>query len=138
MDVFDFQLTLSQACCMVNKRPIAFLESLRDASVGSELPTAITPEVLRNGHSLATLNILPNCSVDIDPDWQPNLNSEGQLKNSFKKLNKNREKLSEIYQQEFLATLTRQATNVKGRYANVNHEQLCVGDVVLAPAEICQ
>ena len=131
LDVFDFQFALSQATCMLNKRPIAFLASLRDSDESSALPPAITPESLRNGHCLATLNILPSYSVDVDPDWQPSMDSDSHLKNAFEKLNKNRQDLTTIYQNEFLANLTRQATNVKGRYAKVKHEKLTVGDVVL-------
>ena len=131
LDVFDFQFALCQTTCMVNKRPIAFLDSLRDSDESSVLPPAITPESLRNGHCLATLNILPSFSVDVDPDWQPCLDSDFSLKNAFEKLNKNRQNLSAIYQNEFMANLTRQATNVKGRYAKVKHDKLTVGDVVL-------
>ena len=131
LDVFDFQFTLNQATCMVNKRPIAFRESLRDSDESAVLPPVITPESLRNGHCLATLNLLPNCSVDVDPDWKPCMESESHIRNSFEQLNKNRQKLVNIYQQEFIADLTRQATNIKGRYAKVKHEKLVEGDVVL-------
>ena len=131
LDIFDFQFLLDQTVCLVNKRPIAFKEALRDNSVEKVLPAPISPESLLRGHDLATLNILPSREVDIDPDWLPEKDSKSRVINSFEKLNKNREKLAEIYQEEFLAELTHLATNRKDRYAQLKHEKLNVGDICL-------
>ena len=131
LDVFDFMFTLSQAVCLINKRPIAFREALRDDGRSGDLPTPITPEVLLRGHDLVTLCILPYQPVDVDPDWTPDSNGNAHIKSSFKVLNENRQKLTNIYQEEFLSDLTRQATNVPNRYTKIKHDKLEVGDVVL-------
>jgi hypothetical protein len=53
------------------------------------------------------------------------------LRASDKKLSKVRNKLIEIYQSEFLANLTIQATDKSDRYKPVNHHTVKPGDVVL-------
>ena len=131
LDVFDFIFVLAQAVCLINKRPIAFREALRDDGCINELPAPITPEVLIKGHDLVTLNILPGMPVDIDPDWSPNADVNAHIRSSFEKLNKNREKLIKIYENEFRVDLTRQATNLKNRYMKVPHQALQIDDIVL-------
>ena len=130
LDMGDFNFIVCQTTCLVNKRPIAFREALRD-NRSNLLPTPITPETLLRGHDLVTLDILPNHSVDVDPDWNPTKDKLTHIRNSYEKLNKNRKKLSDIYRDEFIADLTRQATNTKQRYASVKHEKLEKGDLVL-------
>ena len=131
LDVFDFQFVLAQTVCIANKRPIAFKESLRDPGIDHPVPAPITPEILLRGHDLVTLNVLPSTPIDIDPDWTPDADTDAHIRSSFDKLNKNRLKLVEIYQNEFIADLTRQATNKPDRYASVDHKKLDVGDLVL-------
>ena len=131
LDIFDFIFILSQTTCLINKRPIAFKESLRDSETNRDLPAPITPETLLRGHDMVTLNILPSQNVDVDPDWDPTSDAQSHIKSSFLKLNKNRENLTKIYQDEFLADLTRQATNLKERYIPVKHQKLEKGDIVL-------
>ena len=131
LNVFDFLFVISRAVCLLNKRPIAFREALGDDFGVGELPAPITPEVLLRGHDLLTLNILPYQSVEIDPEWTPNSNGTTHIKTSFDILGQNRTKLIEIYQNEFLADLTRQATDKPQLYRKINHEKLEVGDIVV-------
>ena len=131
LDIFDFMFMVSQAVCLVNKRPVAFSDALRESAVGANLPSPITPEMLLRGHDLVTLNILPCQSVDVDPDWSPDLDRDAHIKQSFSHLNQNRKAMYELYQQEFLADLTRQATNTPNRYAQVKHDKLQINDIVL-------
>ena len=131
LDIFDFQFVLAQTVCIANKRPIAFKESLRDPGIDHPVPAPITPEILLRGHDLVTLNVLPDTPTDIDPDWTPNDDSDAHIRSSYEKLNQNRDKLVEIYRTEFIADLTRQATNKPNRYAPVNHNKLEIGDLVL-------
>ena len=130
LSISDFQFIVCKAVCLVNKRPIAFRETLREKGL-EEIPTPITPESLLRGHDLATLHILPSQSVDVDPDWSPDTDREAHIKTSFYKLNKNRENLAEIYRNEYIAELTRQATNFKQKYVPVSHDKLDIGDLVL-------
>ena len=131
LDIFDFSFTLAQATCLVNKRPIAFKESLRDSGTSGVLPAPITPECLLRGHDLVTLNILPCQNIEVDPDWTPDSNSGMHIQSSFNILHKNRNKLNEIYNEEFIADLSRQATNTPDKYRPVKHDRLEPGDVVL-------
>ena len=131
MDVFDFILLLEQAVCIINKRPICFKDDLRENSTQNELLTPITPECILRGHDLTTINILPSREVDMDAEWLPEKDSEMFIKDNLAKLNQNRQKLADIYQDEFLGELMHLATNKKGRYTKVKHVKLEVGDICL-------
>ena len=131
LDIFDFQFLVKQTVCIANKRPIAYVESLRQPSTMEAPPAPITPEILLRGHDLVTLNVIPSQPTDVDPDWDPNCDRDAHIRGSFTALNKNRQQLVDIYQDEFLANLTRQATNTPGRYVSTKHEKLEVGDLVL-------
>ena len=131
LDLSDFTFMVAQAVCLANKRPVAFKEALRDPGISEDLPSPITPEVLLRGHDLVTLNILPSQSVDMDPDWTPVADRDAHVKQSCARLNLNRQNMIKLYQEEFLADLTRQATNVPGRYSKIGHDKLSQGDLVL-------
>ena len=135
LDVFEFLFVLSQAVCIANKRPISFREALRDDGTFGDLPAPITPECLLRGHDLVTLNFLPGQGVDLDAEWSPESNSRMHIKSSFECLNANRQKMLEIYNEEFLADLTRQATNVPQRYKPIDHALVEVGDIILLKEE---
>ncbi|XP_068231971.1 uncharacterized protein [Palaemon carinicauda] len=53
----DFEYLVCHAVHLINRRPIAFKEALRDCS--NSVPTPITPEELIHGYSLVSLNIVP-------------------------------------------------------------------------------
>ena len=80
---------------------------------------------------MVTHNILPCQNVEVDPDWTPDSDSNMHIKTSFEVLSKNRNKLHEIYNNEFIAELTRQATNAPDKYRPAKHDCLEPGDVVL-------
>ena len=72
------------------------------------------------------------------PDYQPNENSDDpeydpleRIKNAEVQIQKIRRNLLEIYQEEFLAQLMWQATNMSDRYKPVTHAKLKPGDLVL-------
>ena len=46
---FDFELLIFQTIHLVNHRPVAFRESLRDANMKEEIPAPIAPEILLKG-----------------------------------------------------------------------------------------
>ena len=66
----DFDFLISHVIHIINRRPIAFQEALRDSS-GDEVPDPITPEILIRGHSLVSFNVIPELQAepDIDPSW---------------------------------------------------------------------
>ena len=126
----DFEYLIYHTVSLVNKRPIAFKESLCSDDQLDMSP--LTPEIVIHGHELPTLNLVPQLqAVDIDPSWYDNLSSPVQINDKFYKLAKVRQRLIELYNDEFVGNLITQATNQPGRYLPVKNEILNVGDIVL-------
>ena len=126
----DFEFTVSQTVHLVNRRPIAFKEALRD-NAGPDVPEPITPECLIRGYTLMSVNIIPSLQPvpDIDEDWSTN--PVEKLRDQYRKLRSVRLKLIELYHSEFVSNLTSQAVNRKDRYVPKVQHPLQVGDVVL-------
>ena len=136
---FDqFEFLVSQTIHLVNKRPIAFKESLRDGEVDYLDP--ITPEILIRGFEIPSLNIIPKLQPipDDDFDWNKNEDHTKLIKQEYGKLIEARKRLYKIYYGEFLSTLISQATDRKDRYRPVNHEKLGPGDIVLLKEPLCK
>ncbi|XP_066947446.1 uncharacterized protein [Macrobrachium rosenbergii] len=125
----DFEFIVCKTVHLVNRRPIAFKEALRDSS-GDCVPDSITPEVLIRGYDLLSLNIIPELQRNPEPEWMP-FEPLNKVKNNYEKLQKTRNKLIDIYNEEFLCTLIHQAVNLKDRYKPVTHKILQRGDIVL-------
>ncbi|XP_068224855.1 uncharacterized protein, partial [Palaemon carinicauda] len=118
----DFEFIVSKTVHLINRRPIAFKDSLREYSL-EELPEVITPEKLLYGRDLVTLNIIPQLqSTTSDPDWS--VDPVDLIRNSYEKLVRVQSKLIDIYNNEFLNHLVYQATSKKDRYKPVPHKQL--------------
>ena len=130
LDLPDFEFFVSQTTHLVNRRPIAFKDGLRDNNF--DVPDPITPEEMVRGFKLISLNLIPELQSvdDLDPTWK-NDNPVDIIKTSYHKLKKARSNLNELYQSEFLTHLVTQAINKKDRYKPVSHKTLQVGDVVL-------
>lgn len=124
---------------LVNRRPIAFQEGLRDSS-NDTVPNPITPEKLIHGHDLVSLNIIPDLQPDPDPDpdWLINTDPVDKVLESYQKLKKARSRLIDTYNSEFLSHLMSQAVNAKSRYQPVNHKALQKGDIVLLKEDNCK
>lgn len=136
---FDqFEFLVAQTIHLVNKRPIAFRESLRDAEVDYLDP--ITPEVLIKGYEIPSLNIIPRLqpAPEDDPDWVQGKNHVKAIKHEYSKLIEGRKRLYKIYYGEFLNTLISQATDRKDRYKPVKHERLGPGDIILLKEPLCK
>jgi hypothetical protein len=127
---FDFEFVIKNTIHLANRRPIAFKESLR-SNDPNDLPDPITPELLLKGHELVSINIIPGLQSDPEPDPTWNLHPIDKAKSSYDSLKKVRNRLIEIYNEEFLSTLMIQATNKKDRYKPVNNKLLGKGDIVL-------
>ncbi|XP_068227415.1 uncharacterized protein [Palaemon carinicauda] len=136
----DFEFVVSQTIHLVNRRPIAFSEGLRDTS-DDVIPDPITPEKLIHGLDLISLNLIPAMQplpTSNDPDWSLNTDPIDTIRTSYEKLKKVRTHLIETYNAEFLNNLMTQAVNDKSRYKPVTHKKLQVGDIVLIKEENCK
>ena len=127
----QFQFVVAEAKALVNKRPIAFKNSLSDNNV-EDSPCTITPEVLLKGYEVPSFNIL---AQDRDEDasdisWEPSTSNQQKLFESFQEINKVRNNIYNLYESEFIQTLEKQATNKANRYKNSNQSPLQIGDLV--------
>ena len=137
LDYQDFHFLICQAVHLINKRPVAFKDGLRDTSIDN-VEDPITPECLLKGYDLVSVNIIPDLQKSPeDPDYLPGGNVENVRDNYFK-LRQARNRLNEIYHSEFLANLISQAIDKKDRYRAVNHKLLNVGDIVLLKEDSCK
>ena len=129
----EFEFIVCNTVHLVNRRPIAFKEYLRSCDANESIPAPITPEILLKGHELNSLNVIPQLHPvpQMDPDWVPNVSPVSPVQDSYGKLRKVRESLTEIYNNEFLTQLISQATDRKSRYKPASHKSLEVGDIVL-------
>lgn len=135
----EFEFIVSQTIHLVNRRPIAFQEGLRDKA-DEVVPDPITPEKLIHGFDLTSLNLIPELQPDpeYDPEWMAGSDSVDMAKRTYNKLKKVRTLLTETYHSEFLGHLMKQATNEKSRYRPVTHQRLQIGDIVLLKEENCK
>ena len=131
MSYYDFEFLISHVIHLINRRPIAFKQALRDSTI--DIPQPITPEMLIKGHELTSLNLIPGLQpLQLDEDFIPTTNS---IESTFQQLCKVRRNLVDIYHGEFLSTLVQQAVDRKNRYVQVQHDLIKPGDVVLCKEE---
>ena len=132
----DFEFLVSQTIHLLNKRPIAFKEALRDNS-SNDLPSPITPEILTKGRDLFAINVIPQLHHDgLPPEWTPNsVGAKDVLREQFSKLKRVQQNLIDTYNSEFTNILVNQATDNSNRYSPVPHTKLRVNDIVLLKEE---
>ena len=133
LDYLDFEFAIQNIVHLVNRRPVAFKEFLRNNYGHESVPSPITPEILVKGHELNSVNLIPHLHPlpRADDSWVPDINPVSHIQDSYRKLRKARENLIEIYNKEFLLQLMHQATDKKGRYLPAQHKALKIGDIVL-------
>ena len=132
----DFEFIVCKTVHIVNRRPVAFKDSLRDTT-STEVPQPITPELLIHGFDLTSVNIIPSlqtinyddCTLDPDFDLHDN------IRKTCEKLAKVRMNLLRSYNEEFIPHLISQATDQKSRYEPKTHHKLELGDLVLIKEE---
>ena len=113
----------------MNRRPVAFKDSLRDGS--TNVPQAITAEMLIHGFSLPSVNLIPpSPNTDKDPDFSIMKNSVAGILTYFDKMHLIREKLIKKYSSEFLGTLLHQSIG-KDKYKPIANKEIVLGDIVL-------
>ena len=133
LTITEFEVLIAQTINLVNKRPIAFREMIRNTGQESEIPEPITPEMLTRGYSTIPLNIIPHNDED---EWKPKKGGRLQnIRDEFSQLGKCRENLKKWYHEEFLRQLINQATNEEGRYKPKTHHKIKVNDIVLLKEE---
>lgn len=126
LDHCNFIFIVKQTVNLINRRPIAFKESLRDDDI-QQLPLIITPEQLIYGRTLTAANIIPELHHEEEPNYEP---SGEEYSTAYLKLQKARRRLINIYNDEFLQQLVQQATNRTNRYKPQKHHKLQEGDIV--------
>lgn len=132
LDILDFESIIALAVNLVNKRPIAFREALRDDQKSDkDIPAPITPELLLKGYDVSSLHIIPS----VTNEWKPEENSSDKIAVSFEKMSSVRKKLNDLYHEEFLSQMMSQAVDVQGRYKPVMHKKIKTGDIVLLKDE---
>jgi len=129
LDYPQFELVLAQIKQLVNSRPIAFKEALRDDQ--EELPTPISPELLLMGRELVTCNVIPQIQPDPDDEWSYENYGKVSIRAEYEKMKKVRARVVKIYNEEFLGNLIYQAVDSSDRYKPVKHESVKVGDIIL-------
>ncbi|XP_068229237.1 uncharacterized protein [Palaemon carinicauda] len=133
LDIRDFEFLICQTVHLLNRRPIAFKEALRDTDINKSLPDPITPECLIRGYDLVSVNLIPELQrhpgLELDEDYL--VSPCDKVKENYTKLRKVRSHLINIYHEEFLGNLTNQAVNAKDRFKPVKHTLLQKNDVVL-------
>ncbi|XP_068207532.1 uncharacterized protein [Palaemon carinicauda] len=132
LDYQDFYFLICQTVHLINKRPIAFKDSLREACIDI-VENPITPECLLKGYDLVSVNIIPELqnSSSYDTNWVPGSSAIDDVKDNYYKLRQARNRLVEAYHSEFFVTPINQAVDKRDRYRPVNHKTLAVGDIVL-------
>ena len=130
LDLSKFQLLVAEAQILVNKRPIGQKEVLTSNETANLDQCVITPEMLVKGYEVPSMNVLPSLSDEetIDISWTPG--NPDDITTYFNSFSKNRNKLYELYEGEFLRNLERQATNKPSRYKRSNQPEIHEGDLV--------
>ncbi|XP_068225202.1 uncharacterized protein [Palaemon carinicauda] len=135
LSLYDFEFLVCNIIHLVNRRPIAFKEALRDDYI-DYVPEPITPEQLIRGYELTSLNLIPELQpFPEDPDFHPTNCHVSDISKNYIKLCKVRDALLDTYHSEFLGTLIHQAVDRKSRYRPISHKLTKVGDIVLIKEE---
>ena len=139
LEIREFEFVVAHCNHLVNRRPVAFKESLRDCNVNS-VPQQITPEMLIHGRELISANMIPALEPIPQDEYNPGNSDEfvTDVRDSYCKLRTVREKLVELYNNEFVVHLIHQATNDAQRYTPVSHDNLDIGDLVLIKEDNCK
>ena len=91
----------------------------------------ISPSMVVKGYDIKALNIIPELHVDLDepPDWK-SVNSINSLTKNYEKLQKTRNSLIKLYNQEFIIKLMDQAVDKNDRYKPTVHHIIKKNNIV--------
>lgn len=136
LSLHDFEFLTHEVVHVINKRPIAFKECLRN--VQDDIASPITPEWLTRGYELHSVNIIPLLHpIEDDPNWSSRSPND-IIRDNYSELRKVRQVLKDRYHNEFLVNLIVQATDKLERYKPKPHKKLNVGDIVLIKEQSCK
>lgn len=127
LNVRDFEIIIFKTKSLLNKRPIAYKELLRNSDP-NEIPVVITPELLIYGGVIPSINITSNYDLN-DLDYCSD--NKNKINNAFKNIQNVKTRLYKLYNDEFISNLMKLSTNKNSRYKPVMHKNLQVGDVIL-------
>ena len=132
----EFEFFVEECIHLINRRPVAIKESLRDCD-GETIPQTITPEQLIHGHKLNSVNIIPSLHPTFQSDFQndPEFDPLNFIRKLEIKLSKVRKNLNEVYHDEFIYHLLDQSIDKDDRYKKLRHVPLQPGDIVLIKEE---
>ena len=132
LNIPDLESLLVQVKHLLNKRPVAFKETARISPSDEELEP-ISPEMLIYGQELPTLNLQFHHK---DPDWQPQVPKDSeQINKQLRKYIETKNKLNQLYNEEFIQKLLDQSIDKNNRYFPNFHNTVNVGDIVLLKDE---
>ena len=124
LNVPDFESLLSQVKHLLNKRPVAFKDTVR-VSPSEEEVEPISPEMLIYGRELPSLNLQLHHR---DPDWQPQVPKDSeQINKQLRKYIETKNKLNQLYNEEFIQKLLDQPIDKHNRYSPTFHNAINVG-----------
>ena len=126
-----FCLFVQECKMLINKRPIAFKNTLSDGSIDTDI-SCITPEKLLNGYDVPCIAVIPPLHGEADNSLYEPLTTQSHKKlyDAFKNLKVVKDKLTQAYAGEFLHNLRYQSVRTPGAYSSKNHLRLEPGDVV--------
>ena len=139
LNYHDFDFLVQEAKMLINKRGIAFQNSLNDLNNDLAAIAPLTPELILRGYEVPCVNILPQLQNDFNLNQGDNAweisdeileNNSQQIFKRYEKLRRVKKNLEKLYQDEFIANLIKQATDRKDRYSKQSHKILKVGDLV--------
>ena len=139
LSVADFEFLMCEVVHVVNRRPVAFRDCLRDFS-DFNVDEPITPEQLLHGYHLPSANVVPALEDSagdesvVDADFSP-VTKVADVAAQLRKVRKN---LRDVYNREFVPKLIEQATDRASRYKPIIHHGLTMGDIVLLKEENCK
>ena len=118
----DFEFLIGEVVHIVNRRPVAFQECVRDFS-GINVTDPLTPEQLLHGYRLPSANVIPALEdyTDADGVSDPDFDPAVKVSDMAAQLRKVRNNLRTVYNSEFVPKLIEQATNRQSRYKPVKH-----------------
>ena len=128
LNLQDFEFLVIKTTHLINRRPIAYKEALRDLPI-TEVPIPITPEFLMKGYHLESINVVPQFKSD--DEWTPVSDLIPNIRSTHDKLIKVRNNLIKEYNETFLSNLIYQSIDRKDRYKPVLNKSISPGDIVL-------
>ena len=132
LNIPGLESLLVQVKHLLNKRPVAFKERARISPSDEELEP-ISPEMLIYGRELPTLNLQFHHK---DPDWQPQVPKDSeQINKQLRKYIETKNKLNQLYNEEFIQKLLDQSIDKNNRYSPNFHNAINVGDIFLLKDE---